>query len=77
MPFATLDGFAKKSVLSVQEYAILSGRAISNLFRHPRYVSDIFTQADIIGVGQVAGHGVESHGLRAQSRAYDVEYFER
>ena len=53
MPFATLDGFAKKSVRSVQDYAILSGRAISNLFRHPRYVNDIFTQADIIGVGSI------------------------
>lgn len=53
MPFATLDGYAKKSVRSVQDYAILSGRAISNLFRHPRYVSDIFTQADIIGVGSI------------------------
>jgi phospholipid/cholesterol/gamma-HCH transport system permease protein len=53
MPFATLDGFAKKSVRSVQDYATLSGRAISNVFRHPRYVNDIFTQADIIGVGSI------------------------
>jgi len=53
MPFATLDSFARKSVLSVQDYAILSGRAISNVFRHPRYVNDIFTQADIIGVGSL------------------------
>ena len=53
MPFDTLDSFARKSVRSVQDYAILSGSAISNLFRHPRYVSDIFTQADIIGVGSI------------------------
>src|SRR6201995_2129051 len=53
MPFVTLDGFARKSVRSVQDYAILSGRAISNLFRQPRYTSDIFTQADIIGVGSL------------------------
>ncbi len=53
MPFATLDGFAKKSVRSVQDYATLSGRAISNVFRQPRYVNDIFTQADIIGVGSI------------------------
>src|ERR1700758_5786677 len=53
MPFVTLDGFARKSVRSVQDYAILSGRAISNLFRQPRYVDDIFTQADIIGVGSL------------------------
>lgn len=53
MPIATLDSFARKSVRSVQDYAILSGRAISNLFRQPRYVDDIFTQADIIGVGSL------------------------
>src|ERR1700746_941303 len=50
MPFATLDSIARKSVRSVQDYAILSGRAIFNLFRQPRYVDDIFSHADIIGV---------------------------
>jgi phospholipid/cholesterol/gamma-HCH transport system permease protein len=53
MPLPTLDSFARKSVRSVQDYATLSGRAISNLFRQPRYVNDIFTQADIIGVGSL------------------------
>jgi len=53
MPFATLDSIARKSVRSVQDYAILSGRAIFNLFRQPRYVDDIFSQADIIGVGSI------------------------
>jgi phospholipid/cholesterol/gamma-HCH transport system permease protein len=53
MPIGSLDSYARKSVSSVQDYAILSGRAITNLFRRPRYVSDMFTQADIIGVGSI------------------------
>ena len=42
---------AKSMVLAVQEYALLSGRALSNLFRRPLYAADIITQADSIGVG--------------------------
>ena len=53
MPIATLDSFARKSVSSVQDYAILSGRALTNLFRRPHYFNDIFTQADLIGVGSI------------------------
>jgi phospholipid/cholesterol/gamma-HCH transport system permease protein len=53
MPLNSLDSVAKHGVAAVQEYAILSGRALSNLFRQPRYVDDIFTQADIIGVGSL------------------------
>lgn len=53
MPLGSLDSFARKSVSSVQDYALLSGRAILNIFRSPHYVSDIFTQADLIGVGSI------------------------
>ncbi len=53
MPLLALDSVAKKGVSAVQDYAILSGRAISNIFRRPRYVNDIFTQADTIGVGSI------------------------
>ena len=45
--------FAKKKVLDVQEYSLLSGRSLTNLFRHPRYVADMLQQADIIGVGSL------------------------
>lgn len=53
MPLATLDRAAKKGVSSVQEYALITGRALGNLFRKPFYGADILTQADIIGVGSI------------------------
>src|SRR5580698_7008703 len=53
MAFDTIDAAAKRSVLAVQEYALLSGRAVSNIFRKPLYRSDIFMQADVIGVGSL------------------------
>jgi phospholipid/cholesterol/gamma-HCH transport system permease protein len=53
MPINSLDSVAKHGVAAVQDYAILSGRTLSNIFRQPRYVNDIFTQADIIGVGSL------------------------
>jgi len=53
MPIATIDSAAKRGVLAVQEYAALSGRALSNLFRRPFYRADIFLQADTIGVGSL------------------------
>ncbi len=45
--------FAKESVLAVQEYAVLGGRSLANLFRQPRYYADMLQQADIIGVGSL------------------------
>ena len=45
--------FAKQVVASIQGYAILSGRAVGNLFTRPRYWSDIYTQMDSIGVGSM------------------------
>src|ERR1700758_3436911 len=53
MAIATLDRAAKKGVSAVQQYALISGRAIGNLFRRPFYGPDIITQADIIGVGSI------------------------
>jgi phospholipid/cholesterol/gamma-HCH transport system permease protein len=53
MALETIDAAAKRGVLAVQEYAVLSGRALGNLFRRPFYRSDIFLQADIIGVGSL------------------------
>ena len=49
----TIEGVAKSWVGAVQEYALLSGRAVSNFFRRPRYMSDIITQADAIGIGSL------------------------
>jgi phospholipid/cholesterol/gamma-HCH transport system permease protein len=49
---ALSDG-AKRWVLHVQEYSLLSARSINRLFSTPYYVSDILDQMDIIGVGSL------------------------
>jgi phospholipid/cholesterol/gamma-HCH transport system permease protein len=53
MPFEPIESIAKKLVLSVQDYAILTGRAIGNIFQRPRYIADLIVQADSIGIGSV------------------------
>ena len=47
------EDFAKRTVGSVQEFALLCGRAIGNLFSGKRYWADIYTQMDSIGVGSL------------------------
>ena len=44
---------AKRWILHVQEYALLSGRSVARLFSPPYYVSDVLDQMDIIGVGSL------------------------
>src|SRR5271167_2345811 len=51
MPFVSPESFAKQTIASIQDYSILSWRAVANLFSRPRYLADIFTQMDSIGVG--------------------------
>src|ERR1700761_9617176 len=53
MAIATLDRAAKKGIGALQEYALISGRALGNLFQRPFYGADVITQADIIGVGSI------------------------
>jgi phospholipid/cholesterol/gamma-HCH transport system permease protein len=53
MPLAATDSFVKNTVAAIQEYSILAGRAVANMFSGPRYWADIFTQMDSIGVGSV------------------------
>jgi|SRR5215472_6029813 phospholipid/cholesterol/gamma-HCH transport system permease protein len=43
----------KKPVETFQEFVLLAGRAIRNIFRSPHYGDDIFQQMDIIGVGSL------------------------
>jgi phospholipid/cholesterol/gamma-HCH transport system permease protein len=45
--------FLREKVLAVQEYSLLSWTAITNIFRRPFYWVDLYTQADLIGVGSV------------------------
>jgi phospholipid/cholesterol/gamma-HCH transport system permease protein len=43
----------KGPVLAVQEFFLLLGRALRNIFRRPHYVDDIALQMDYIGVGSL------------------------
>ncbi|MGH9508815.1 MAG: MlaE family ABC transporter permease [Terriglobales bacterium] len=45
---------AKDKILAIQDYSLLAGRSLANLFRHPRYMSDWIMQADLIGVGSLS-----------------------
>ena len=45
--------FAKRGVLAVQDYSLLSARSVTNVFRHPRYIADAMQQADLIGFGSL------------------------
>jgi phospholipid/cholesterol/gamma-HCH transport system permease protein len=53
MPIESLEGIAKRSVAAVQNYALLSGTAVANLFRRPLYLAEWITQADSIGIGSL------------------------
>ena len=43
----------KGPVLAIQEFFLLTGRALRNVIRRPHYGDDIFLQMDIIGVGSL------------------------
>jgi phospholipid/cholesterol/gamma-HCH transport system permease protein len=45
--------FLKPPVAAIQDFYVLSGRALRNLFRGPHYADDIFLQMDAIGVGSL------------------------
>src|ERR1700727_2878634 len=53
MPFVSPEVFAKEKIAAVQEYAILSWRAVINIVSGARYWADSFTQMDSIGVGSM------------------------
>ena len=53
MPFVSPEIFAKQTLASIQDYSILAWRAVVNLFTRPRYMADIYTQMDYIGVGSM------------------------
>jgi phospholipid/cholesterol/gamma-HCH transport system permease protein len=49
---ALSDG-AKRWILHVQDYSLLSARSVTRLFSPPYYASDVLEQIDIIGVGSL------------------------
>jgi len=48
-----LVGATQRGIADVQEYVFLAARSLTNLLTHPRYVTDLFEQMDIIGVGSL------------------------
>jgi len=48
-----LLNFLKGPVEAFQNFVLLSGRSVRNIFRSPHYASDIFLQMDIIGFGSL------------------------
>ncbi|QHN04038.1 ABC transporter permease [Granulicella sp. WH15] len=53
MPFVSPEVFAKERIGAIQEYSLLAGRAMGNIFSRPRYWADVYTQMDSIGVGSM------------------------
>ena len=53
MAISYLTDVAKEKVEAVQEYSLLAGRSLTNLFAQPRYFADTLLQADSIGVGSL------------------------
>ena len=70
--------FAKEKILAVQNYVLLCGQAMANLFRCPLYVADIIQQADFIGWGSISIvvlAGFFTGAVLAQNSASTLERF--
>jgi phospholipid/cholesterol/gamma-HCH transport system permease protein len=53
MPLRSPEVYLKEIIGAVQDYAVLSGTAIADIFTRPRYWDDIYSQMDSIGVGSM------------------------
>src|SRR5580704_609980 len=53
MAFLSPEVYIKKQIAAVQEYSILTGTAIADVFTRPHYWADVWTQMDSIGVGSM------------------------
>lgn len=53
MPFTSPDVYLKDKIAAVQEYSVLCGRAVADIFTVPHYWADIFSQMDSIGIGSL------------------------
>ena len=45
--------YIKQQIFSVQNYSVLCGRAVANLFSPPHYTVDLLDQMDVIGIGSL------------------------
>jgi len=52
-PLALVADLVKQRVLAVQNYSLLTLRALGNFFSPPRYLADTIEQMDLIGVGSL------------------------
>src|SRR5204863_3607168 len=50
---ARLFDFLKGPIFAIQDFMVLTGNALRNVFRRPHYNDDLFMQMDIIGVGSL------------------------
>lgn len=74
----SLSDIAKGIVRAVQDYSLLSSRAVSNLFRRPLYFADFIQQADLIGWGSISIvmlAGFFTGAVLAQNSASTLERF--
>jgi len=53
MALQSPEALLKKYLAGIQDYALLCGAAVANIFTAPRYWADIFTQMDSIGFGSM------------------------
>ena len=53
MTFGSFSNFGKQQVAALQDYSLLSARALGSLFTPPRYAGDIALQMDSIGFGSL------------------------
>ena len=65
-------------IFGIQEFALLCARAVTNLFRRPRYIQDMLVQMDIIGTGSLAIimlTGFFTGGVLALQSAKSLKFF--
>jgi len=53
VPALNFSEVLKDKVIAVQDYSLLAGRSLTNIFGQPRYYADTLLQADLIGVGSL------------------------
>ena len=53
MALLSPEVYLKKQIAAIQDYSILSGTAIADIFTRPHYWADVYTQMDSIGVGSM------------------------
>ena len=53
MSLPSPEEYLKEKIAALQDYSILCGTAIADIFTRPHYWDDIYTQCDSIGVGSL------------------------